>query len=149
MREDQIDQAERRETLDNDQLVREAEHRRILREGTTFHQFAQSTANDEAGGRFAQVNATTVVGAPAVKYPQLPSSSPWSGAQPEPGIEPPTGYRIDEMTPLEPSAVYSPVEVGAPVLEAPPSGVQATMSPADDVETGTGAPLFSSTEESK
>jgi hypothetical protein len=37
MRDDQIDQAERRETLENDRKVREAEHQRLLREGTTFH----------------------------------------------------------------------------------------------------------------
>jgi hypothetical protein len=75
----------RRETLENDKLVREAEHRRIQREGTTFYQHAQSRANDEAGGRFAAVNAATVVGAePAVKYPaaspswqiQLPDEQP-------------------------------------------------------------------------
>jgi hypothetical protein len=69
MREDQIDQAERRDTLENDRKLREAEHERLLREGTTMHQFAQAQANDLAGGRFAGVNSTTVVGAEqVVKY---------------------------------------------------------------------------------
>ena len=138
----QEEQIEREATLENDRLVREAEQRRIQLEGTTMHQHAQSAANDEAGGRFAAINPTTVVGAdPQLKYPA--ASPSWQIQLPD---EPPLG--VDNSA-LEPSAVYSPVEVGAPVLEAPPSGVQATMSPADDVETGTGAPLFSSTEESK
>ena len=76
----QQERIERIETLENDRLVREAEQQRIQREGTTMYQHAQSAVNDEAGGRFASVNPTTVVGAqPLPSYPQLPSSSPWSG----------------------------------------------------------------------
>jgi hypothetical protein len=89
VRESDIDQAERLETLANDKLLREAEHRRLAREGTTFHRFGQSQANDEAGGRFAAINAATVVGSqpsPASQYPacspalavQLPDEPPLS-----------------------------------------------------------------------
>jgi hypothetical protein len=92
----QEEEQERRETLENDRKVLEAERQRILREGTTFHQFSQSAANDEAGGRFAAISPTTVVGAqPLPKYPPLSASSPWSGAQPEPGIEPPLGVAVE------------------------------------------------------
>ena len=132
---DQEERAKKRRTLLNDARVREQS-----KNGDTGT-FLSHTHIDDAGGRFAAVNAASIVGQdPQIKYPQLPSSSPWSGAQPEPGIEPPTGYRIDEMTPLEPSAVYSPVEVGAPVSAAPSSAVQAPPL-ADDVETSAGAPL--------
>jgi hypothetical protein len=131
----QEEEQERRETLENDRLVREAEHRRILREGTTFHQHAQSAANDMAGGRFAAVNPTTVVGAqPLPTYPPLPSSSPWSGAQPEPGPEKPLGYEISKLTPheLEPSMASSSVEdTGAPAgatLSPEPSDAGASLS---------------------
>jgi len=124
--------------------IAQAEKRQIIREqATTFHQHAVSQADELSQGRFAALGTPHVTGAtPAVRYPQLPSSSPWSGAQPEPGPEPPTGYRIDEMPPLESSTMLPVVEVGAPVSAAPSSGVQA-QSPADDVETGTGAPPFS------
>jgi hypothetical protein len=49
----QEEEQERRETLENDRLVREAEHQRLLRGGTTFHQFAQSFADEVNQGRFA------------------------------------------------------------------------------------------------
>ena len=120
----QEEEQERRETLENDRKLLEAEHRRILREGTTFHQHAQSAANDEAGGRFAAVNPTTVVGAQSLpKHPTLPSSSPWSGAQPEPGIEPALGYPIDAMPESESSTVMSSaVEVPDDPVAAPLGG---------------------------
>ena len=133
----QEEQAEREATMRNDasvreqQMQRDAEQRRILREGTTFYQHAQSAANDEAGGRFAGVNPATVVGSePAVKYPQLPASSPWSGAQPEPGIEPPLGF---ENPAIEPSAVT----LGAEQTDAPAGATSAQDEPGD-----AGASLF-------
>jgi hypothetical protein len=117
----QEDERERRETLENDRKVREREHQRLLRQGTTMFQHAQSHANDEAGGRFAAVNPTTVVGAQPPTYPQLPSSSPWSGSQPEPGPEPPLS--VHENPALEPSTASSsfPVEDpgGAPSSASP------------------------------
>ena len=145
----QEEQAEREATMRNDASVREqqkqrdAEQRRILREGTTFYQHAQSAANDEAGGRFAGVNPATVVGSePAVKYPQLPASSPWSGQAPEPGIEPPLGYDNPALDETSAASILAAAATGAPVSAAPPSAVQAPPL-ADDVETGTGAPPFS------
>jgi hypothetical protein len=92
---DQEDQAEKHRTLFNDARVRDQ-----LRNGDTGT-FLSHTHIDDAGGRFAAVNAATIVGSePAVKYPQLPSSSPWHGSDPVPD-EPPLGYRIDAMPELE------------------------------------------------
>jgi hypothetical protein len=110
--------------------VSQAEKRRIIREqATTMFQHAQSHANDEAGGRFAAINPTTVTGATsAVKYPQLPSSSPWGGSQPEPGTEPPTGYAIDDMSGLE-----NPADVSVSP-SAEPGGAAAAPSAPPDVE---------------
>jgi hypothetical protein len=142
----QEEQIERIETIENDRLVREAEQRRIQLEGTTMHQHAQSAANDEAGGRFASVNPTTVVGAqPLPVYPQLPSSSPWSGTQPEPGIEPPLGFENPAVEESSMAMMWSSsIEAtGAPVTEALSPDVQVPPSPVDDVETGAGAPFFS------
>jgi hypothetical protein len=38
----------------------------------------------------------------------MPASSPWSGTQPEPGIEEPLGYRVDAMPGLETSTGVAP-----------------------------------------
>jgi hypothetical protein len=145
--EDEISQGERARVMRQDADLRkrqeEAERQRIFLEGTTFHQHAQSAANDEAGGRFAAVNPATVVGSePAVKYPQLPASSPWSGQAPEPGIEPPLGYDNPALDETSAASILAAAATGAPVSAAPPSAVQAPPL-ADDVETGTGAPPFS------
>jgi hypothetical protein len=113
MREDQIDQAERRATLENDLRVLEQ------RRGSTMHQFAQSAANDTGGGRFASLGAPHVTGsAPVPKYPA-------AGAhQADPvGTEPPLGFSINEMPGSElPSTNLSVVEEtgGAAAPSAPP-----------------------------
>jgi hypothetical protein len=133
MREDQIDQAERKAVLENDRLVRE-------QQASTFHQHAQSAANDTGGGRFALLGAPTVTGATAIpKYPA-------AGAhQSDPvGIEPPLGFAIDEMPGLEnptgsSSGVLQPVEPGAPAAESAPSS-ELVPPLADAVEPGAGAP---------
>jgi hypothetical protein len=118
MREDQIDQAERRATLENDRLVREQQQR-----GSTFHQHAQSAANDTGGGRFASLGAPHVVGSePAARYPA-------AGAhQCDPtGPEPALGFSVDDMpalanpadVPVSPSAETGGAE--APSKSPPPS----------------------------
>jgi hypothetical protein len=106
MREDHIDQAERRETLENDRKVREAEHQRLLREGTTFHQHAQAFADEVNQGRFAAIGVPTVTGSTPVP------SYPAAGAhQFDPcGPEPPLGYSVDQVEPIEPSTFVSSVE---------------------------------------
>jgi len=124
--------------------VSQAEKRRIIREqAATMFQHAQSHANDEAGGRFASVNAAAVVlSEPAVRYPAA------SAHQRDPvPTEPPLGYCVDEMAPLEPSTVSSsfPVEdTGAPAGAAHTADNLPPSAESDD----TGAP-FSPTEGSK
>jgi hypothetical protein len=61
----------------------------------TFH----TRTRDEAGGRFAQVNKSTVVGSdPATLYPRLPGG-PWA-AQPMPPEEPPLGFSVEDHDPV-------------------------------------------------
>jgi hypothetical protein len=127
----QHEQRERRQTLENDRKVREQERRDNTMLGRT-------DPNLDLGGRFLQSEGHAQVigqsGAPT--YPQLPASSPWSGTQPEPGIEPPLG--LDNPA-LDETSTSPSVEVtGAPVPEAPSPGVRQPL--ADDVETGAGAP---------
>jgi hypothetical protein len=79
------EERERRETLENDRRVREQQKQS---EASTFHQHAQAAADDLAGGRFAGVNPSTVVGSePAVKYPA--ASPTWQIQLPD---EPPLGF---------------------------------------------------------
>jgi hypothetical protein len=92
---EESEQAEERRVLANDVSVRR-------QQGATFLDHVRI---DDAGGRFAAVNETTIIGRDAPpSYPQLPSNSPWSGPDIVPP-EPPLGYRVDEMTPLEPPPV--------------------------------------------
>jgi hypothetical protein len=84
---------------------------------------------DEAGGRFQKVNAATVIGSePTPKYPILPAG-PWSGTDPV-STEPPLGYSVNQMMPLEPSASPS-VEGTGPTVAAPVSSfsVDALVGP--------------------
>jgi hypothetical protein len=117
--------------------ISQAEKRRIIREqATTMYQHARSAANDEAGGRFASVNAAMVVGAePALKYPA--ASSGWQIQLPD---EPPLSAH--ENPALEPSAVpHSPVEqVGDPV-DAPPSGHETAPAASEVSDERAGSPL--------
>jgi hypothetical protein len=85
---DEISQAERRRVLAND--------RRVL---ATYHGVAQTSADDDRGGRFAAVSPTrTVVGAAPISYPKLPANSPWA-CDPVP-TEPPLGFSVDAMEPV-------------------------------------------------
>jgi hypothetical protein len=100
------------DTFDNDRKV-----------ASTMFEHAVASADDDRGGRFAGVNKTVVVGSSPVAYPPLPSSSPWSGAQPEPGPEPPLGYSIDQMYPdPDPSALRDPAEATGGPATAPSDG---------------------------
>jgi hypothetical protein len=107
----QEERREREEVMRQDADLRkrqeEAERRAKEQSGTFFsHTHADEISG---GGRFAGTNPATVVGQdPQIKYPQLPASSPWSGTQPEPGLEPPLGF--DNLAPLEPSIVNRSVE---------------------------------------
>jgi hypothetical protein len=101
MREDQIDQAERLATLENDRKVLE-------QRGSTFHQHAQSQAAELSGGRFAAVGAPRVVGSTAGVASQYPAAS--AAHQTELPPEQPLGIDINAMPGDEPSAELSAVE---------------------------------------
>jgi hypothetical protein len=122
----QEEQREREEVMRQDADLRKRQEEAAQRakdQSGTFFSHGQAAANDMAGGRFAAINPTVVVGAePVLKYPQLPSSSPWSGTQPEPPIEPPLGVEINKLTPFElepsiPSLAQAPDDpANAPLL---------------------------------
>jgi len=103
----QEEERERRETLENDRLVREQQR------GSTFHQHAVSQAADLAGGRFGSLGAPHVVGSqPTPRYPAA------AAHQADPvGPEPPTGYDVNAMPGFESSTDLSAVESSA----APPA----------------------------
>ena len=94
---------------------------------STFHQFAQSSSDETAGGRFGKQEGSTptVVGSePIVRYPELPADSPFHH-DPVPD-EPPLGININEMVPLEPSSMSHSARA--------PGGAEAPLGPRQDVE---------------
>jgi hypothetical protein len=135
--EAQREQAERREVLENKKRLRLQRER----EGSTF--FAHTHPEDEGGGRFAAINNATIIGGtPIPKYPELPSTSPWSGTDPVPDEEP-FGVAVDWMPPLESSSgeATDPASVDAPSAVAPSvdvpradagSSFSTTKGPTDD-----------------
>ena len=138
----QEEQREREEVMRQDADFRRQQREQAQREqSSTFHQHAQSEANVDLG-RFGTLGNPTVVGAePAVKYPQLPSSSPWSGAQPEPGIEPPLGF---ENSALEPSTSHACVEATSPASADAPS--LSDLASLGDAQRAGAGPFSSQTE---
>jgi len=75
----------------------QAERRRVMieeRRLKTYHGHAQSSVDDERGGRFAfSGSSATVTGASPIAYPAQPAGSPWAS---DPiGSEPPLGYSVE------------------------------------------------------
>lgn len=135
MREEQIDQAERRETLENDRKLLEAERRRLQREGTTFHQFAQADAATPRD-RFHQVTVATVIGSKAAVGSAYPAAS--AAHQTELPPEEPLGFSVDEM-PIESSTAASPVEA-----QGDPTSARPEVTPLSSGEQqAVGSPLSS------
>jgi hypothetical protein len=63
---------------------------------TTYFKQSQVAEELESTGRFT-AKPSTVGSEPAVRYPRLPSSSPWSS---DPvGLEPALGYSVHDMLP--------------------------------------------------
>jgi len=84
---------------DNADDVPQAKRRRIMieeRRLRTYHGHAQSTIDDERGGRYAtQGSKQTVIGSSPIAYPAQPENSPWH-RDPVPD-EPPLGYDINAL----------------------------------------------------
>jgi hypothetical protein len=118
----QEEDRERRQVLKNDARVRD-------QQGVSAYIDHQ---HDEMLGRFSQIGATNVIGSTAV--PQYPAASAHQ-RDPVP-IEPPLGYRIDDLNPSDPVELpsFSQQETGDPT--APSS----TIPLIDDVER-VGSPL--------
>ena len=121
---DQEEQAEKRRTLLNDARVRAQS-----KNGDTGT-FLSHTHIDDAGGRFAAVNAAKIVG----QSPGIAASYPAASAahQTELPPEPSLGFSIDEMPGLESSMATSS------------SSVEATGDPADTPSSDDGGSATSS-----
>ena len=106
-----------------------------------------SHTHSELGGRFALTEHQIIIGVASPAPPPLPASSPWSGAQSQPGIEPPLGVEINKLTPyeLETSTSHPGVEAGASAAEAPPSVQAETVDGVD--ETGAAGASSSTSQE--
>ena len=131
----QEEEQERRETLENDL--------RVLRErGSTFHQHAQSAANDTGGGRFASLGAPHVTGSSAV--PIYPAGPQWTADPGSQVVEPP-------LPAFENSALANPTGdvssgLSPPVVTDAPAGATASLEnlpPAQDEPSDAGASPFS------
>jgi hypothetical protein len=114
---DQEEQTDKRRTL-----LQDADVRNRSRNGDTGSTYLSHTHIDDAGGRFAQVNAAKIVGqspAVAAAYPAA-SAAHQTELPPEPSL----GFSIDEMPGLENptggSSVSSPVATDDPA-DAPSS----------------------------
>jgi hypothetical protein len=111
---------------EEERKVREAEHARLLREGTTFHQRAQAFADEINQGRFAAIGSPTVVGAQPV--PQYPAASPsWQIQLPD---EPPLGFENPAIEGPSAGSLLPAEQTGAPagaaaaVERLPPGSAQ-------------------------
>jgi|SRR6516165_1908193 hypothetical protein len=98
--------------------VSQAEKRRIIREqATTMFQHAQAQANELSQGRFAALGTPHVTGSsPIPCYPAAAAHQ----RDPVP-TEPPLGFSVDQVEPIEPSAFVSSVE--------DPGGAEAPSDP--------------------
>jgi hypothetical protein len=123
MREDQIDQAERRETLENDRKVLE-------QRGGTFYQHGLAQADELSQGRFATVGAPRVIGSTPTPASQYPAAS--VAHQTELPPEPPLGFDNPELDPAGVSSVSPPAATGDPA--SAPSGGDSASSGELDVE---------------
>jgi hypothetical protein len=129
----QEEQREREQTLRNDLDVK--------RQQATMHGHAVAEAAMTETGRFAAINATVVTGAtPIPKYPAASAHQ----ADPVPD-EPPLGYSVDQVEPIEPSAGSL---LPAEQTDAP-AGATASLEnlpPVQDQSGDAGASFFSSHE---
>jgi hypothetical protein len=149
MREDQIDQAERRETLDNDLKVLQQQQRE---QGSTFFQHGQSQADETNQGRFRATGVPTVIGAaPVVQYPQ---AAPPFQRDPVPD-EPSLGFEINRLSAHElessinsadPEQSPQPPAAQGPTDVVPSSvatgGDARSEAPSADTVTSAGSSMF-------
>jgi hypothetical protein len=146
---EQEDQTEKRRVVLQDADVRRQQHEQAQRQQFgTFFSHAQAAANDTAGGRFASVSPTSIVGSePTVKYPaaspswqiQLPDEPPLSAYE-NPALEDPTGA----LPVSAPVATDDPAHVppGGSLVQQPSGGLmfeRAGSSPSSKGSSDDGA----------
>jgi hypothetical protein len=75
------------------------ERTKLLGSTTTLTYHSRATTELELEGQAGRFrNQTVVTGAtPSAQWPAMPDNSPWAVAADAPGVEPPTGYSIEEM----------------------------------------------------
>jgi hypothetical protein len=137
--EDLLSQSEKLDVMRNDQTVREQRQQQQQREASTFLDQYYSPV----GGRFSVTENESVTGRVSPKPPPLPSTSPWSGAQPEPGIEPPIGYAIHQVEPLEPPSPApsaAPATGGDAMSDAPSADAAVASAGSSNVERSASPP---------
>jgi len=80
----------------------------------TYHSVAQSTVDDERGGRYATGGSKqTVIGSLSIAYPQQPSTSPWHSDPCPP--EPPLGFNVNAIDPVgEPHEIKASATPSSP-----------------------------------
>ena len=102
----------------------------------TYRAYAEASADEERGGRFAALSKPQIVGASPVAYPRLPTDNAFAcdPVGPEPLIDatdcgPRLGYRIDAQ---HSAAEGSSPPEAADMTEAPekPAAASVTHSPA-------------------
>ena len=85
---DEISQREKRRILAEDRQVR-----------TTYLHHAESSVDDDRGGRFAAIEkSATVIGTSPAVYPPQPEGSPWR-CDPVP-MEEPLGFSVEDHDPV-------------------------------------------------
>jgi hypothetical protein len=125
----QIEEAERKEVLDNDRRVRQeqSEKRRALREDRPST-YADHYIQEETG-RFAQHGAAYLVGSePIPKYPELPVSSPFHH-DPVPDEPPLSPYDNPAFVGLDHPSHQDQDQLGEPRAPTVPSDVQLGSPP--------------------
>jgi len=129
---DQEDQADKRRVL-----LQDADVRNRSRNGDTGT-FLSHTHIDDAGGRFAAVNAAKIIG----QLPAIAESYPAASAahQAELPPEPSLGFSIDEMPDLEPSTA-PPVESTGDPADAPSGGSGPASPYGGSMSERAGSPL--------
>jgi hypothetical protein len=128
----QEEELERREVFENDRRVREQQQAA----GSTFFQHGQVQADEVNQGRFAATGVPRVIGSTATVASMYPAAS--ASHQTALPDEPPTGYAINEMPPLDPVP-----EQGIETSEARDIGGAPSSTPCEDVA----APPSSSSQE--
>ena len=103
----------------------QAERKAVVKNDSYFSR--QQNNVDDAGGRYAKLTPTNVIGSTALPtYPQLPPSSPWSSGFDQ-NLERPLGLSVEEMP-----ANGTEQEIQSSLLALSPAPVAASPAVVED-----------------